>query len=497
MKPEIIRQLSFRPSLPDHYGAKDYRDKRAIYQLMDELIHRASLDDHFIRLVLEHRQLTPDKVGNRFLNHCVTAFRTNIVRFVENHLPVRELSIQLADSNLKQWFCYVAEFGSVLAPSKSTLDRYGRFLPQDKIDQLSGQLLQAASQQIEGNLEQALGLNQPINLTNVWLDTFCLKANIHYPVDWVLLIDATRTLMKATLLIRNAGLKNRMPQSPEEFLRDMNKLGIAMGQQRRRKDSKRNRKKILRRMKRLIRRTQQHAQKHRDLLESRWQETEWSRPQAQQIQERIDGVLAQLPAAEKQAHERMIGGRQVKISDKILSLYESEVQIIVRGKLSAEVEFGNQVLLGEQEDGLLMHTQLQEKVVSDSKSLIQGVESIQERFEIELEGVCTDRGFGSKANEEWLGKEADYICPRQIEALREKMKNSEFARRQRRRSQTEGRISIFVHRFLGDLLRVKGLENRETAVGWATLSHNVWKLAQMRKKQAEERERREQEQQAA
>jgi hypothetical protein len=491
MKPEIIRQLSFRPPLPEVYGAKDYRDKRALYEYMDDLIDRAGLDDHFIRLVLEHRQLDPTKVGTKFLNHCITAFRTNIVRFVENHLPVRELSIQLADSHLFQWFCKVANFGPVLAPSKSTLDRYGRFLPEDKINDLGTRLLRLAGQPVTNGEGQALGLEQSLDLTNVWLDSFCLKANIHYPTDWVLLIDATRTLMKATILIRDAGLKNRMPQSPEEFLRDMNKLGIAMGQQRRQKDSKRNRKRILRLMKKAIKKTQKHAQMHRDLLEERWQETEWTWPQAQQIIERIDEILAQLPTAEKQAHDRIIGGRQVKSSEKILSLYETEIQVIVRGKLGTEVEFGNQLMLVEQRDGLLMHHRLYEEVVSDSKCLIPVVESIQERFAIEIEGVCGDRGFGSKANDKWLGEDGNYVCPRKIEDLREKMKNGEFADRQRRRSQTEGRISIFVHRFLGDLLRVKGLTNRETAVNWAALSHNMWKLANMRKQQADERARQE------
>jgi hypothetical protein len=43
----------------------------------------------------------------------------------------------------------------------------------------------------------------------------------------------------------------------------------------------------------------------------------------------------------KQAHERIIGGRKVNNKDKILSLHETEVHIIVRGKSGAEVEYGN------------------------------------------------------------------------------------------------------------------------------------------------------------
>ena len=52
-------------------------------------------------------------------------------------------------------------------------------------------------------------------------------------------------------------------------------------------------------------------------------------------------VLAQLPAAVRQAHERLIGGRKQPNKDKILSLYEPDIQVIVRGKSGAEVEFGN------------------------------------------------------------------------------------------------------------------------------------------------------------
>lgn len=59
---------------------------------------------------------------------------------------------------------------------------------------------------------------------NVYFDSTFLKVEIHFPIDWVLLRDAARTLMKATVVIRNHGLKNRMPQEPLEFLSEMKTL---------------------------------------------------------------------------------------------------------------------------------------------------------------------------------------------------------------------------------------------------------------------------------
>ena len=56
-------------------------------------------------------------------------------------------------------------------------------------------------------------------------------------------------------------------------------------------------------------------------------------------------VTDKLDAAIKNAHERIIGQRQVANEDKILSIYENEVNVIVRRKAGAEVEFGNTLYL--------------------------------------------------------------------------------------------------------------------------------------------------------
>ena len=82
---------------------------------------------------------------------------------------------------------------------------------------------------------------------------------------------------------------------------------------------------------------------------------------------------------------------------------------------------------------------------------------------------------------------ADHLGPRAIEAFREKMQVVEFARGQKRRAQTEGRISILKNQFLGRPLRMKGFENRRQAVSWAVLSHNLWVLARLRIAQEEKR----------
>ncbi len=76
------------------------------------------------------------------------------------------------------------------------------------------------------------------------------------------------------------------------------------------------RKGILRRMKLLLKKIEGHALRHRDLLEAMWMQSDYTEKKASRIIERMDGMLEQIPQVMKQAHERIIGGRQVKNEEK-------------------------------------------------------------------------------------------------------------------------------------------------------------------------------------
>ena len=100
-----------------------------------------------------------------------------------------------------------------------------------------------------------------------------------------------------------------------------------------------------------------------------------------------------------------------------------------------------------------------------------------------MDAVATDRGFASAANSRALTDSGtfDALCPRSPAELRRRMKSHKFARLQRRRAQTEGRIGILKQGFLGRPMRAKGFAHRELALAWGVLTHNLWMLARMRK----------------
>src|SRR5450756_3174503 len=83
---------------------------------------------------------------------------------------------------------------------KRQLQRYSQWLPEADMRKVIDTLLAAASDgKAQG--EQSLELAEALDLEAYFLDTTCVKLHIHFPVDWVLLRDAARTLMKATILI--------------------------------------------------------------------------------------------------------------------------------------------------------------------------------------------------------------------------------------------------------------------------------------------------------
>ena len=471
-----------RPRLPTIVGNVDYQSLRHRLEQIDALLRQGEVEGDFVQRALDgwKRAAATEPSAleqGKFQQRSRRALRCTVLRTLLQE-DYRGFSCQLAGNPLYQWFCLIDALDQVRVPSKSELQRFAHWLPAEPMRKVIDGLLKGAIEQ-----PRKLGLKEALDLEEYFLDSTCLKANVHFPTDWVLLRDGVRTLMKATVLIRKAGLRGRM-EGPEEFLRRMNRLSIQMTQQARRAGSKKGRKRVLRAMKRLVKVVRGHAQRHRELLDQQWQRTEWTRPQAEQILRRIDGVLELLPPAQKQAHERIIGGRLVANDEKILSLYDPEVRVIVRGKAGAEVEFGNTALLAENRQGVILDYELfRDCAPADSQLLFGSLVRVWEGTGHHVGAVVGDRGFATADNSRTLkeGGTFDGLCPRKPAELSRRMKGAKFARLQRRRAQTEGRIGILKLNFLGRPMRAKGFEHRELALAWGVLTHNLWMFAKLRK----------------
>jgi hypothetical protein len=492
LPPLLPEQDELQPPVPTVLGSIDYRTWRQRLERIDEILRASRVEEAFVRLCLRRRLAEwkqraeqdgqPDQgmcEGDQVLFQRISsvALRTTVARALTGD-SLRNFAARLADSSLLQWFCRLSRLDQVRIPGKSQLQLYQEMVSQSELREVVRSLMDSAAEK-----DSPLELEEPLDLETQFLDSTCVELNIHYPTDWVLLRDAARTLMKATTLIRKRGLKVRMKE-PEVFLRRMNRLSMAMAKQGRRAGPRKARKKTLRAMKRQVKIAAAHARRHRNLLERRWEETDLSRSETRNIIHRMDTILERLPYAVKQAHERIIGERQVANEEKILSLYEGHAAVYVRGKAGAEVEFGSQLLLAEAESGLITDWEL---VCGDPEH-----DTVLLKRSLEREGlrrvktVVGDRNFDSKTSRELLAGRGivNAIAPRDAGLLRARLREERFQQLHQRRGQTEARIAIFKNAFLGAPLVAKGHQNQARQVAWNVLTHNLWLLASLPKRES-------------
>ena len=475
----VFIQNWLRPALTPVLHNRDHKRLVADLETLDQNLKASELETKAIEFALESLpEGASAKQRNRRAEFAVYALRVELLRQMLGAPGFEAFSVTLASSDLLTDFCGCRSIAGIRWTSKSSLHRASTLFSDEQLRALNTLLVECI-----GSAPSAagLGLENPEDLSVCLIDTTCLQANIHFPVDWLLLRDVSLTLLKAIKLIRKEGLLNRMVDLPEQLSKSMNRLCIEMTHSRRKAGAKKARKTILRKMKTLLKRIGRHAQKHRDLLEQNYGNTRLSQAQAGRIIARIDDKLEQLPKVIEQAHERIIGERQVKNEDKILSAHEPDIDVIVRGKSGASVEFGNELIVGESAGGLIVDYMLYGKdAPGEGKKLIESVERQQElKVDVKLATVVADRGFDGAKTIAWLESESitSQICPKSPQSLSERLKDAEFSCWQTRRGSTEARIAILKNHTGGRVWRAKGLTHRRLAVGWSVLAHNLTWIA--------------------
>ena len=228
----IAFQTEFRPELPVVFGAKDDHEVRTTIEEMDRILTTTGIEQ---RMLVQHFNSPTHSNSEEYSQRQYKSLRLALryaILLAMTDLSYRELLHRAADSEIFQWFTHTSAINGVRPASKSSFERFEKYFSSDEI----------------------------------FADTTCVRSNIHFPVDWVLLRDATHTLIKSIELIRSQELKHRIGDS-RKFLRDMNKLCIEMTHVRKKKGAKKMRKKIFRRMKILMKTVENHAHNYHYLLE--------------------------------------------------------------------------------------------------------------------------------------------------------------------------------------------------------------------------------------
>lgn len=445
--------------------------------MIDQLLKSSGFEFEFIQHhLIELENLTGQalsgKAIQRHTEYAVEALRCNILKMLLRQ-SYRQVSISIAASPEIQKFCHVGDLCSADVPSKSKLHDFGKIVTGEVLQDFNHLLAGYAASEKFAEFEL-----DPLDCRTLWMDASCLMATIHFPVDWVLMRDAVRTLVKAILCIRQHGLKHRI-SSPESFLSQINSLCMEMTGSRRQKDGTKSRKSVFRRMKKVVAVVRNHAERYRDLLVANWPQTDLCRKEAEQIIGRIENILTQLPAALEQAQKRIIRAERVEADSKIISFYDHSASVIVRGKTGAEVEFGNELNIAEQQDGLVVDWQLFEDKTSDCDKLRDMLNRYPHE-QLKIDDMAADRGYDGPRSRQLLAKLGinNHIAARSPKEFAAQLESEEFRALHKRRSQTEPRIAA-VKRFIGPRMPCKDFEFKKRHVGWAVLTHNLLLLARM------------------
>jgi hypothetical protein len=221
-------QSRFDKDIPQDYGNAEYRQERELLIAINDIIALSDLEHPVIEYFLDVAYLnkfisvlgtgkSAALTGNERLNvhaNAVIALRMSILRKRLN-LSLRKFSLALSHSDLYKWFCGINRFTLPKVHGKSTVGELENSLPPELIEEVERCLFQVVQD------EASEILCEPLDFSQSYFDCTCISANIHHPVDWVLLRDATRTLMKATARIRKVGLCHRMPGERNENPRNL------------------------------------------------------------------------------------------------------------------------------------------------------------------------------------------------------------------------------------------------------------------------------------
>jgi IS5 family transposase len=185
-----------------------------------------------------------------------------------------------------------------------------------------------------------------------------------------------------------------------------------------------------------------------------------------------------------QCERRVLQGKKVPASDKIVSIFEDHTDIIKRGKTQSPTEFGHKVLITTAKSGLITHYQVFRGNPDDAHMVPDILAIHQHHYGKAPKTLCGDRRFFSSDNEKkayQAGVEKVSICKPGYRSKDRKQIEKErwFKTLQRFRAGIEGIISALMRSYGLKRCFWKGWEAFQSYVGLSVVTFNLQKIAQL------------------
>ncbi len=313
------------------------------------------------------------------------------------------------------------------------------------------------------------------------IDGTVVETNIRYPVDSTLLGDGVRVLTR-TILRAKAVLPARASVGQAVFRNRTRSVRQVMKElidaARRRGEGAADA--LQDRYRRLVDLTTQVVRQAQHLETALAAATD---ARAQRLRTALQTFIPRVRQVIDQTTRRVLEGKPLPATEKLVSIFEPHTAIIRKGKLGKPTEFGRVVWLDEVEGGIISRYAVLAGNPDDATQLVPSLDHHIRRFGRAPDLLVADRKVATPANEQTAKQRGvrRVVLPQagRKTATRQAHERQKWFQRGRDwRAGIEGRISGLKRRHKLDRCRYHGDDGMERWVGWGIITHNLRIIAQ-------------------
>jgi transposase, IS5 family len=353
--------------------------------------------------------------------------------------------------------------GGGKVPDDKTMGRLARQLGPEVVEKVHKRVVEIA-------LEKKLAAGRKLRV-----DTTVVETNIHYPTDSSLLGDGVRVLTRVMKKVGEAAGQAGTALRDRTRSITLKVLAIARASRNKTESGKEKLKQayvsLLAGASRVVGQAKQFSQEIANGIKR------GNRKMLNKAKGQLDEMIPRVQQVLRQARERVLHGN-THAEGKLLSVFETETEVIRKGKAKKPNEFGKLVKIQEAENQLITSYEVLDKRPADSTLLLASIEQHIQVFGHAPDALAADPGFFSAANEagaEKLGVKRVSIPSNGTpgKQRKEKQKKRWFKKLQKWRTGCEGRISVLKRRHGLQRSRYKGLCGMKRWVGLGVIADNL------------------------
>jgi hypothetical protein len=374
------KQVSFDENPNSFIGARLSLENRWVK--LAQIIPWSHLEDRY------YRTFANPKIGNP-AKSCRMAIGSLIIK-ERLKLSDEETVAIVLDSPYMQFFIGMHSFSDRAPFDASTMTYFRKRLTPEIMAEINELIIEAGKDEDNHNGDDGTesgtldeNKTEPNNEGTLILDATCAPADIHFPTDVALLNDS-RVKLEELIDHLHKGSDEKKPRTYRQKARTLY-LRFA-----------RNRRPRKKQIRRALREQLGFVRRDIDLIKILLSKSSSQlTPRQMQYWQTIQDVyLQQLEMYREKKH---------KVEDRIVNIHQPWVRPIVRGKATANVEFGAKISVS-MVDGYVMVEQLDWNAFNEAGDLQTAVERYRERHGCYPERILADKIYRNRKNHQYCAE---------------------------------------------------------------------------------------------